>query len=326
MDRFITSDPATLDLLDVLDRVADTDASVLITGESGTGKELLARGIHEASSRSKHAWVAMNCGAVPVGLHESELFGHVAGAFTGASQSKPGRFATADGGTIFLDEVGEMPKPMQTGLLRVLQSGEFSPIGEAKTTNCDVRVVSATNRDLPVLVSDGRFRLDLYHRLNLIEIKVPALRHRRADIPLLANHFLEKYATRYQRRVSIGESFFDALLERTLPGNARELENIVRRAVLVCRTSCLGRNDLPPEKPSQAAEPADPPPTERTFHEEKAKVIAEFERQFLTSILRKNAGIVRHAATACGLSERNFHAKLAQYRITSKDFRGAGTH
>ena len=198
--HFIGRDPKVLELLDMVNRVADTTATVLITGESGTGKELVARLIGERSSRRKRELVAVNCGAIPESLQESEFFGHVKGAFTGASRRKIGKLELANGGTIFLDEIGEMSRSLQVALLRTMQSGEYSPVGSAETRFCDVRVIAAANRNLLDLVESGEFRKDLYYRLNIIQLEVPPLRERRGDLPLLCDHFVRVLAETHHKR------------------------------------------------------------------------------------------------------------------------------
>jgi transcriptional regulator with GAF, ATPase, and Fis domain len=225
--------PALLAVLRDVRLVAVTDATVLVTGESGTGKELIARAIHESSGRWERAMVKVNCAAMPASLMESELFGHERGAFTGATARREGRFALADGGTIFLDEIGELPLELQAKLLRVLQEGEFEPVGSSRTRKVDVRVIAATNRDLEEEVRAGRFREDLYYRLNVFPVRVPALRERLDDIPLLVEAFLQRLAKRLGRSFDppCGESL-RCLRAHGWPGNVRELQNVVERAAI----------------------------------------------------------------------------------------------
>jgi two-component system response regulator AtoC len=223
------------DLYAILERVADTPTTVLITGESGTGKELVARALHDHSSRKDKPFIKVNCAAIPKELIESELFGYERGAFTGAVSSKPGRFELANGGTLFLDEIGEIPVEMQVKLLRALQESEFERVGGIKTIRVDVRLVAATNRDLKKLISAGTFREDLYYRLNVVPIRLPALRERAVDIPLLVEHFLRKFNERLKKHVVGAEpDALDILASYAWPGNIRELENVVERAVLFC--------------------------------------------------------------------------------------------
>ncbi|RMG99983.1 MAG: sigma-54-dependent Fis family transcriptional regulator [Deltaproteobacteria bacterium] len=231
----------------LLERIAPTDCTVLVTGESGTGKELVARAIHAASTRADRAFVPVNCGAIPETLIESELFGHAKGAFSGATCAREGRFAVADKGTLFLDEIGEMALPIQVKFLRVLQEGEYVPVGETRPRKCDVRVVAATNRNLESMVAEGTFREDLFYRLNLIPIHLPPLRERRSDIPLLVRHFLQNASQRRGRPVTdITEDALERMVAYDWPGNVRELENTVERMCLLHQGGgILGTADLP---------------------------------------------------------------------------------
>jgi sigma-54 specific flagellar transcriptional regulator A len=230
-----------------IDRVARASCTVLITGESGTGKEMMVAALHDASPRAGRPLVTMNCGAVPDALLESELFGHVKGAFTGAHASRTGRVAAAEGGTLFLDEIGELPLSLQVKLLRLLQQREYSPVGETRTFPCDVRIVAATNRDLAAEVRAGRFREDLYYRLAVIHFHVPALRERRSDVPALAKHFFRRFAAELGREDLDG--FSDEALETMRrydwPGNVRELENSIERAILLAAGPRIEASDLP---------------------------------------------------------------------------------
>jgi len=233
-------------VLDIVEKVADSDSTVLITGESGTGKELIAKAIHYNSARSERLLVTVNCGAIPEELLESELFGHVRGAFTNAVQHREGRFSSADGGTIFLDEIGDMSPNLQVKLLRVLQDGSFEPVGSSKTRSVDVRVVAATNQNLERAIDDGRFRADLFYRLNVIPIEMPPLRARRDDIPLLVGAFLDRFNEEKDKRI---EGFSDAALEclcaHTWRGNVRELENLVERLVVLRGEGVIEEQHLP---------------------------------------------------------------------------------
>jgi transcriptional regulator with PAS, ATPase and Fis domain len=235
-----------LDVYRVIDRVADTNCTVLVTGESGTGKELVARAVHFASKRAAAPFVAINCGAIPEALLESELFGHARGAFTGAHATKTGRIALAQGGTLFLDEIGELPLSLQVKLLRILQTHEYSPVGDTRTMKADVRIVAATNIDLEQAVASGAFREDLYYRLNVIHLTVPALRERREDIPLLVQHFMAKARAKTGRPVNeVSRAAAELLATYDWPGNVRELENTIERAMLLCPSDRIQPNDLP---------------------------------------------------------------------------------
>lgn len=238
--EMVGNSPALLTLLRRVEQVAPTDSTVLISGETGAGKELIARAIHSRSRRKDRLLVKVDCSAISAGLVESELFGHVKGAFTGAIERRTGRFAVADGGTIFLDEVGELPLETQVKLLRVLQDGEFEPVGSSKTVHVDVRVIAATNRDLEDAVRSGRFRSDLFYRLNVLPLKVPPLRERRSDIPQLVMFFLDRFAKRFGRRVeTVSQDTMDRLVDYAWPGNVRELQNVIERASVLSRGSLL---------------------------------------------------------------------------------------
>jgi len=318
--QFVTSDAAVLEILQVVKQVANTNATVLIVGETGTGKELIARILHENSSRRAKPLVTVNCGAVAESLQESELFGHIQGAFTGATMRKMGRFEAAHGGTIFLDEVSEMTRTMQVKLLRILQSGEYAPVGMTENQFCDVRVVAATNADPLPLIDAGEFRKDLYYRLNIIRIELPALRQRKCDVPILCEHFLRSFATMYEKPdLTLSAEVLETLIRYEYPGNVRELENIIQRAVILCRGPQITSRELPSELALNAYEDSSFAAT--TFHETKDRVVEQFERTFLTTMLSVCGGIVSRAAERCGLSERNFHAKLKKYGIQSKTCR-----
>ncbi|AMV31915.1 Transcriptional regulatory protein ZraR [Pirellula sp. SH-Sr6A] len=246
LESVLSHDLRMLKIFDTIDQVADTKATVLITGENGTGKSMIARAIHKKSTRRKAPFVEVACGALPDNLLESELFGHVAGAFTGAMGNKIGKFQAADRGTLFLDEIGTATPALQIKLLRALQEFEFEPLGGTETISVDTRVVLATNENLEQAVQDGKFRQDLYYRIHVIHIELPALRERRDDIPVLANHFLQMACREYGRSVDgFSSDAMNRLLEHSWPGNIRELENAVQRAVLLTKSSTIGRDALP---------------------------------------------------------------------------------
>jgi DNA-binding NtrC family response regulator len=317
---FIGQDLRIRAVLDLVRRVADTDATVLILGESGTGKELIARALHENSSRRSAPFLPVNCGAIAETLQESELFGHARGAFTGATEAKVGKFGAADGGTVFLDEIAETSKSLQVKLLRILQHGEYSPVGLAENRSCDVRIVAATNRDLRPLVAADSFRKDLYYRLNIIRLDLLPLRERRGDIPLLIDHFLQQFRACYRKHnLEMSGAAVEALCRHDFPGNVRELENIMRRAAILCRGPAIAVGDLALDDADGQAEPA--AAARGTFHEAKAQAVGHFELAYLTAILTACGGIVSRAARRAGLSERNFHEKLKKYGLRGKHFR-----
>lgn len=320
---FIGADPAVLALLQMARRVADTSATVLITGESGSGKELIAGAIREASGSRAEPFVAVNCGAIPESLQESEFFGHVRGAFTGATERKIGKLERANGGTIFLDEISEMSKSLQAALLRTLQSGEYSPVGSSETRFCDVRVIAAANRDLVEMVEAGEFRQDLYYRLNIIRLDVPALRERKSDIPLLCDHFLQSLGAKYGNPgLTLSRRALDVLLAYDFPGNVRELENALRRAVILCAESVIEPDHLPTDITSDEAR-NDLIDELGDFQAAKANAVEKFERAYITAVLQRTGGIISRAAEYSGLSERNFHEKLKKYQINARSFRAA---
>ncbi len=319
--RIIGTDHRLVEVLDIVKQAADTNATVLIAGESGTGKELVARLLHDASSRARKPFIAVNCGAIAETLQEAALFGYEKGAFTGATARGVGKFEAAQGGTIFLDEISEMSCALQIKLLRILQTGEYSPVGAAENRYCSVRVVAATNQDLQRLMVEGYFRRDLYYRLNVIRLELPPLRERRGDLELLLEHFLQIFKTAYQKNhLALHPKTKDLLLHYDYPGNVREMENILHRAVIVCRENSIAPHHLPPEVSSSQCSP-DSPSSSPLFHAAKAKAVEEFERNFLSTLLQECGGIVSRAAHRSGLSERNFHEKLKKYGIVGKDFR-----
>jgi len=310
------------DLYAILERVADTPTTVLITGESGTGKELVARALHDHSSRKDKPFIKVNCAAIPKELIESELFGYERGAFTGAVSSKPGRFELANGGTLFLDEIGEIPVEMQVKLLRALQESEFERVGGIKTIRVDVRLVAATNRDLKKLIAGGTFREDLYYRLNVVPIRLPALRERAVDIPLLVEHFLRRFNERLKKHVIGAEpEALDILASYPWPGNIRELENVVERAVLFCDTENVRADDLPPEVRGSLA-PTQAPITDADLQaalasegglKEHVKVaMNRLERELVGRALAQTNGNVTHAARLLKISRKGLQLKMKE--------------
>jgi two-component system NtrC family response regulator len=301
------------EVLALVTRIAPSDATVLVRGESGTGKELVARAIHFNSLRANGPLVTLNCAALPEQLLESELFGHEKGAFTGAVAQRKGRFETADGGSIFLDEIGDLSAALQVKLLRVLQERQFERLGSNRTLIVDVRVIAATNKDLESAMRAGTFREDLYYRLNVVTIQIPPLRDRREDIPLLLDHFLRKFAEKNRRNVTgLTVAARDALLKYDYPGNVRELENIVERSVLLCRGQVIDMTDLPATvRPGQRSA-ADPLP------KDLPGVLAEIERQAIQSALDRSGGVQTQAANELGISERVLRYKMKKYRLESR--------
>jgi DNA-binding NtrC family response regulator len=295
-------------VLDLVGRVAPTDATVLICGESGTGKEIIAKALHHASPRADGRFVPINCGALPETLLESEIFGHVKGAFTGAAVNKKGLFEEAHGGTLFLDEIGEMAPGLQVKLLRALQSGEVRPVGSTQDISVDARVVAATNRDLEMMVREGHFREDLFYRLNVIPIVLPPLRERRADIPLLAEHFLARFAERQSRALRLSGGAMERLLRYAWPGNVRELQNAMERTAILARDETIEAGDLPHHvSAGLALGPAPRLAAEQT--------LAEAERAHIVQILERHGWNHSRAAEALGIGRTTLWRKLKEYGI-----------
>ncbi len=297
------------DVLEVLILAAPSDATILILGESGTGKELIANAIHENSPRKDRAFVKVNCAALAENLLESELFGHERGAFTGAVQQRKGRFELAAGGTIFLDEIGDMALSTQAKILRVLQEGEFERLGSSKTLKVDVRVVAATHRDLPRAIEEGTFREDLYFRLSVVTIELPALRERKEDIPTLAEHFLKKYAEKNQRLIKgFAPKTMDLLVRYDWPGNIRELENMVERAVILCRDEYIQPGCLPGQFQELAGNEEAGETGVRPGHS-----IREVEKELILKTLEQTGGNRTRAAEILGITRRALQYKLKEY-------------
>ncbi len=301
----------------VIDRVADTPTTVLITGESGTGKELVARAMHESSSRRERPFIKVNCAAIPRDLMESELFGYERGAFTGAVTSKPGRFELASGGTLFLDEIGSIPVEMQVKLLRALQESEFERVGGVKTLRIDVRLVAATNTDLKRQIAEGTFREDLFYRLNVVPIRLPALRERVDDIPVLIEHFIRKFNARLSKGVlGVSPDALATMMAYPWPGNVRELENVVERAVLFCDGDEIGAGDLPGDllrtEPVVPLSPLHAPPLEGGLKEQVKAAVNHLERQLIQRALEQMGGNVTHTARLLKLSRKGLQLKMKE--------------
>jgi two-component system response regulator HydG len=303
----IGTSPHMKELFETLSMAAPTEATILLLGESGTGKELVANAIHQNSPRKDKPYVKVNCAALPETLLESELFGHEKGAFTGAIDKKKGRFERADGGTLFLDEIGEMSPPTQTKILRVLQEREFEAVGGAKTIKVDARIIVATNKDLAEEVKQGKFREDLYYRLNVVPITIPPLRERTEDIPLLAEHFLRIYSEKNKWKIKgFGTGVMDAFIGYTWPGNVRELENIVERTVIMSREDTITLGDLPPgiAGPQQKRDRT-PPPTS----------LRDVEHETILKTLHQTGGNRTHAAQILGITRKTLQNKIKEYGI-----------
>lgn len=310
-DTIVTRSPIMQRLLEQARMVAQSDVSVLINGQSGTGKEILAQAIHNASPRSKKAFIAINCGALPEQLLESELFGHARGAFTGAVSSREGLFQAAEGGTLFLDEIGDMPIPLQVKLLRVLQERKVRPLGSNRDLDIDVRIISATHRDLPKAMERGEFREDLFYRLNVVNLKIPALHERGEDIPLLANHLLRQSADRHKPFVrSFSTDAMKRLMTASWPGNVRQLVNVIEQCVAL--TSAPVISEALVEQALEGENTALP-----TFVEARN----QFELNYLRKLLQITRGNVTHAARMAGRNRTEFYKLLARHELEANDFK-----
>jgi len=315
LKHFVGESPAFLDEIGKIPLVAGCDAGVLISGETGTGKELCARAVHYLSPRAAKPFIPVNCGAIPQELVENELFGHEREAFTGATSAQAGLLQEANGGTLFLDEVDCLPPLAQTKLLRFLQEKEYRPLGSRKVRQADVRVIAAANCDFEAAVASGKLRADLYYRLNVIPLKLPPLRERREDIPLLARHFLARSAARFGKSLEgFSAEAMQALVCHDWPGNVRELENAVERAAVMCARTVVQACDLTIRKPDAA-------PPRRSFREMKAQIVAQFERTYLRELLVTHDGNITKAAQTAQKNRRAFWQLLRKHRIDVRDFK-----
>jgi len=320
IDRFdiIGTSTEMLKIYDIIKRVAPTTTSILITGETGTGKELIANAIHRNSPRKNDPFIKINCAAIAENLLESELFGYEKGAFTGAVNRKPGRFELAHKGTLFLDEVGELSKDMQVKLLRVIQDQEFERVGGLRTIKVDVRLITATNRDLLQDVKKNRFREDLYYRLNVLPIPIPPLRARKEDIPMLTDYFLDKFNKKLSRNiVNVDQDVRETFLRYEWPGNIRELENLLERLVLLAQDNTLRIEDLPHEidSPNEIVSASDLRKPGKSFKEIIKSKTAEIEKQIIITTLDECGGNVSKAASQLGLSRKGLQLKMIKYDL-----------
>ncbi|EAA7632670.1 two-component system response regulator GlrR [Salmonella enterica] len=310
-NSIVTRSPLMLRLLEQAHMVAQSDVSVLINGQSGTGKEIFAQAIHNASPRSNKPFVAINCGALPEQLLESELFGHARGAFTGAVSNREGLFQAAEGGTLFLDEIGDMPTPLQVKLLRVLQERKVRPLGSNRDIDIDVRIISATHRDLPKAMARGEFREDLYYRLNVVSLKIPALAERTEDIPLLANHLLRQSAQRHKPFVrAFSTDAMKRLMTASWPGNVRQLVNVIEQCVALTSSPVI--SDALVEQALEGENTALP-----TFAEARN----QFELNYLRKLLQITKGNVTHAARMAGRNRTEFYKLLSRHELDANDFK-----
>ena len=320
----IGSSPAIMSIIKMIDQVAKSTATILISGESGTGKELVAKAIHYNSNRKDKPFITVNCTAMPEQIIESELFGHVKGSFTGAWKDKRGIVEEAGQGTLFLDEIGDLNMAMQAKLLRLLQEGEYKPVGGLTTKQADIRFVVATNQDLKKLIQEKQFREDLFYRLNVINLHLPSLRDRKEDIPILAYHFLEKYTALNKKKIhQIGPEAMSALMAQKWLGNVRELENVIERGVILCSSDLIELSDIFPEK-------SHIPPCflfdqviyDIPFKEAKENVIKAFHQSYILSILKQSKGNISRAAEQAGLQRQYLHRLIKEENINVETFKG----
>lgn len=319
----IGSSPATLSIIKMIDQVAKSTATILISGESGTGKELVARAIHYNSDRKEKPFITINCTAMPEQIIESELFGHVKGSFTGAWKDKRGIVQEADQGTLFLDEIGDLNIAMQAKLLRLLQEGEYKPVGGLTTKQADIRFVVATNQDLKKLIEAKQFREDLYYRLNVINLHMPPLRDRKEDIPILAHHFLKKFNSLNDKKIStIAPEAISALMSKSWPGNIRELENCIERGVILCQSDTIKISDILPQEPVAHTSPLfDHNIYTLPFKEAKEIIIKTFHNKYINWILQQNKGNISKAAEQAELQRQYLHRLIKEENINAEIFK-----
>ena len=313
LENILGRSPSMMELFTIISKTAESNANVLISGESGTGKELVAKAVHGLSPRKDRHFVAVNCAAIPEGLLESELFGHMKGAFTGAAANKQGLFELANEGTLFLDEIGEMPLTLQAKLLRAIEDGTFRRVGGISDIKVDVRIIAATNKDIKAFVEKGQFREDLYFRLNVLSVRIPPLRERGDDIPLLVDHFLRKFAG---DKKNFSQEAVEMLKNYQWKGNVRELENIIERVVLLCDRAVIGVENLPEEIRSVAtsSKEIDVPRGGIDFE----RIIEDLEKAYLLKALEQTNGVKTEAAKLLNLTFRSFRHKLKKYGIEKK--------
>jgi len=320
-ENVIGTGPAMQRVFETIQKVAETDLTVLVRGESGTGKELVAQALHNRSSRKNRPFVAVNCAAISAELVESELFGHEKGAFTGADARREGRFEAADGGTIFLDEIGDMAPETQAKVLRVLQERSFERVGGTRPIQVDVRVVAATHRNLELEVRNGEFREDLYYRLKVVEIELPPLRERTQDIPALAQRFLERVTERLGReKKRFSESALAHLARHAWPGNVRELQNVIEQAAVLASTSVIEVDDLNLGAAEVKGAPGAGGLEDLAFSDAKKKAVEHFEREFLLRALRENDGNISRAAESIGMVRQSLQQKIRELGLRSEDW------
>ncbi len=323
IEGIVAKSKKILEIVDIIKNVADTTATVLLTGESGVGKEVFAKAIHELSSRADKPFIKINCAAIPEDLLESELFGYEKGAFTGAHTTKKGKFELANGGTIFLDEIGDMPLLLQSKLLRVLQEKEIERLGGSKTIKVDVRIVAATNKNLEKMVQEGTFREDLYYRLNVIPIYIPPLRERREDIPLLIYYFVDKFSKLYRKKLTVSKELVDLLTDYEWPGNVRELQNTIERMVILSKSEKLDFKDLPADIRKKLNEKSKTRNVSLKVQEgiqeiKLPKTVQQIEKEAIERALEESNYVIKKAAKLLGMTPRQVRYRMEKYNIPLK--------
>lgn len=315
-ESVVTQSEKMMKIFDVISSVLEFDTSVLINGETGTGKELLARAIHFNGPRREKPFIAVNCASIPDELFESELFGFKRGAFTGANEDRKGLFQSANGGTILLDEIGDMPLRLQAKLLRVIQDKKVTSLGSDKSVNIDVRIIAATNKDLESLMESGNFREDLFYRLNVVPITLPPLRERKEDIPALTEFFLRKCSERFNAPAKpISPQALDALVGYSWPGNIRELENLIEKTFILNKTEIITNVEIPLKR-----EKKNTVDCAQSFKDAKSEAVEDFEKTYISSLLELNGGKIRQAARQAGMDVKNFFEKMKKYGIRGDMF------
>ncbi len=323
IEGIVAKSKKILEIVDIIKNVADTTATVLLTGESGVGKEVFAKAIHKLSSRADKPFIKINCAAIPEDLLESELFGYEKGAFTGAHTTKKGKFELANGGTIFLDEIGDMPLLLQSKLLRVLQEKEIERLGSSKTIKVDVRIIAATNKNLEKMVQEGTFREDLYYRLNVIPIYIPPLRERKEDIPMLIYYFVDKFSKLYRKKLTVSKELVDLLTDYEWPGNVRELQNTIERMVILSKSEKLDFKDLPADIRKKLNEKSK---TREVYLKAQGeiqeiklpKTVQQIEKEAIERALEESNYVIKKAAKLLGMTPRQVRYRMEKYNIPLK--------
>jgi DNA-binding NtrC family response regulator len=321
-ENILSKSPRMTEIFEMIRNLSDLDTTVLITGETGTGKECVAHAIHHHSRRRGQRFVRINCGALTESLLESELFGHERGAFSGATQARRGKFEYAAGGTLLLDEIGDISPVMQVKLLRVLQEKEIQRVGGNDTIHVDVRILATTNKDLEQAVAGGGFRADLFYRLNVVRIHLPPLGERLEDVPLLAEHFLKTFAEKSGRRpLRLGPQAMDQLLAYHWPGNVRELGNVIERAAALSQGEAIDGVEIPRPPAGQQSETAGAYPIDLPFKDGRAQVVADYEHAYLSECLKRFQGNIAQCAHYCGIDNKTFYRKMQEYGLDKRDFK-----